>query len=183
MKRIKLLSVFLLFGLTTNAQQLSKESYLSVSFKTDVKNALVGSEPTDYKPALNYQIKVNMVSDNFELAPGYERFNEIDFERFSLDFGWHSQRYIPLGFKEFDFTIVPSAGFSMIKRYSELEDGHPMFFAVQGSLSFRYKLSDKLLIDWTVEGITRSDIKYLYPNDPHKGYTISNYVGIHYIIK
>jgi len=188
----KLLLSMLLLSAVTYGQKAEPETYFSASLSADGQNLIFGSKPTNNESALDLRLKLHAVGNNFEMSPGYERFNQIGFERYSLDFGWHSQRYIPESWipfsdDDFDFTAVPSIGFSMIKRYGHIveetlhTDGKPAFLAVQGSISFRKKISDHFLLDWTVEGITRGDTKTLYPNDPHKGYTISNYFGVHYI--
>ena len=188
----KLLFSMLLLSAVTYGQKAEPETYFSASLSADVTNLAIGSKPTNHESALDLRLKLHAVGKDFEMSPGYERFNQIGFERYSLDFGWHSQRYIPESWipfsdEDFDFTAVPSIGFSMMDRYGHIveetlhTDGKPMFFAVQGSMSFRKKISDKILLDWTFEVITRGDTKTLYPNDPSKGYTYSNYFGAHYV--
>lgn len=185
----KLLLSSLMFSGIMLAQE--KESYCSISFGTDVKNAVMGSKPTNNKPAADLILNINMVGNDFELSVGDENFSQIGFNRFSVDFGYHSQRYIPLGNYDFDFTMVPSVGFSTISRWGGVdhEDSHGNWIygksnhiAVQGNLSFRYKLSDRFLIDWTANLMTRPDLMYLYPTDNPKFIVLSNFIKLHYIL-
>lgn len=172
-----------------------KESYCSVSFSVDGRNAVMGSEPTNNKPSLDGVLGVHMVGNNFEIGVSDELFNKLGFNRFSLNFGYHSQRYIPLGDKELDFCIVPFVGASTITRWglgdrevklpsgeTEFRYGKSSHIAVQGGLSFLTKITDRLLLDVTMELSTRPDLLYHYPTDNPKSFVESNYVGIHYII-
>lgn len=181
MKKLILVSAILL-GLNASAQ-----GYFSVSLKTDVKNALVGSKPTDYQPALDLLVNLNMIDDNnIELSVGYESFHKIGFRRYSVDLGYLADRYIPLGNKEFDFSVTPSIGFSFIQRYNMVDSAQSdisSHTAFQGNLSFRTKITDRLLLDFTTQLMTRPDLKHHYPNDNPKDFVLSNFVGIHYIIK
>jgi len=171
-----------------------KASYFSASLKTDIKNSIVGSAPTNNKPALDLMASIHCVGDNFELGVGDELFNQIGFNRFFVNGGYHTQWYIPIGNNDLNFSIIPYVGISSITRYGKPDHeivtpnqtyfiyGRSNHLAVQGGLSFRAKLSDKILIDFTSEALTRQDLKYLYPTDPNKFITISNYLGLHYVI-
>ena len=187
MKKLLLSSLLFSFGLF--AQE--KESYCSISIGTDVKNSIVGSKPTGNNPALDLVMNINAVSCDFEISAGYEHFQAIGFSRYSADFGFHNQRYIPIGNKEFDFTAVPSIGFSMIQRFNGIDHyasngdfiySRSSHLAAQVNLSLRTKLSDKILLDWTIQAITRPDLQYLYPTDDPKFIVFSNYLKLHYII-
>jgi hypothetical protein len=183
-----------LLSAVSYGQKNDKVSYCSFSLKTDVKNAVMGSKPTNNNPALDLMGTIHMVGGNFELNVGDENFNQIGYNRFFVNFGYHSERYIPLGDKEFDFTIIPAIGFAQIVRYGKQDHeiktptndyfiyGHSSHIAVQGSLSFRTKIAERILLDFTTEASTRPDLAYLYPTDPNKSFVISNFLGLHYIL-
>lgn len=185
-----LLFLALSLSLSTYSQ---KETYASVSLRTDLRNAVLGSKPTNDKPALDLTASVNMVSNNFEINFGDEYFREIGFNRVFVNFGYHLPRYVRIGYKEIDITVVPYAGFGVISRFGK-EDreiitpdkdyyiyGSSSHLAAQAGLSFRVKLFDKFLLDWTCEALTRPDLQYLYPTDPNDKIKFSNSVGVHYI--
>jgi hypothetical protein len=178
--------------------QKHKVSYFSASLKTDVKNAFVGSKPTNNNPALDLMAGIHAVGGNFEINVGDELFNQIGYNRFFINFGYHSERYIPeeiIPFvdRDINFSIIPSIGFAQIVRYGKEDHeiktptqtyfiyGHSSHIAVQGSLSFRGKLTDKILIEFLTELSTRPDTNYLYPTDPQKTFVLSNFIGLHYV--
>jgi hypothetical protein len=170
-----------------------KASYFSMSLSQDIKNGIVGSKPTNNEPSLDLTLGIHCVGDNYELYTGDELFNQIGFNRFFVNGGYHTQWYIPIGDKELNFSVVPYVGFSMINRYGKADHeivtpsqtyyiyGRSNHLAVQGGLSFRAKVSEKFLIDLTTEALTRQDLKYLYPTDPNKFIVFSNTFGVHYI--
>ena len=187
-KTLQLIALSL--SLSTYAQ---KETYASFALKTDVRNAVLGSKPTNNNPALDITASVNMVSNNFEISFGDEYFQRIGFNSTFVNFGYHFPRYISLGAKEIDITVIPYAGFSLITRFGKEDKeiitpeqdfyvyGKSAHISAQAGLSFRVKLSDKFLLDWTCEAMARPDLSYLYPTDPNKAVVVSNYVGVHYI--
>lgn len=178
-------------ALLFSASMFAQKAYVSVSCNVDIKNAVVGSKPTGYSPALDASLNLHMVGNNgIELQFGYEHFQQIGFNRHFANMGYNSERYIPLGDNEFDFIAVPYVGLSLIHRFDK-EDrqvgndfiyGNSSHFAFQVGMSFRYKVSDKIMIDFTSELLTRPDLKYLYPTDPTPAAVISNSIGIHYIL-
>lgn len=188
----KLVLSMLMVSALTFAQE--KESYASLFVLTDIHNAVEGSKPTNYKPALDLTAGISMVSNNFELRVSDELFNQIGFNKFAVNFGYHSQRYIPLGNKDFNFCIVPSAGVGMIQRWGlgdrvvkTPEDtryiyGKSSHISVQVGLSFVTRLSDKIMLDLSSDLSMRPDLLYHYPTDNPKGWVLSNHLGVHYII-
>jgi len=77
---MKKLIILLLLCISCNAQP----KYAFVTVGVDVKNALVGSAPTNNKSALDGQIKVGATYNNFEMIMQYESFNKIDFQQFGF---------------------------------------------------------------------------------------------------
>ena len=58
----KLITILLL---TTSIY--AQDNYMSFSAGIDVRNALFGSEPTNNKPALDYQLQFAMVDRNMDI--------------------------------------------------------------------------------------------------------------------
>jgi hypothetical protein len=170
-----------------------KESYFSMSLSQDIKNGIVGSAPTHNEPSLDLTLTVHCVGQNYEMNFGDELFNQIGFNRFFVNGGYHTQWYIPFRDKEYNFSVIPYVGFSSITRYGKPDHeivtpnqtywiyGYSNHLAVQGGLSFRAKVTDNFLIDFKTEALTRQDLKYMYPTDPNKFIVISNTIGIHYV--
>lgn len=173
-----------------------KENYFSVSLGSDIKNSIVGSKPTNYKPSADLVFGLHMVSKNVELNPEIESFNEIGYLRSGLNFGYHLNNwFIPIGNKELDFTVVPNVGISVISRFGKTDKlietkdqdyyiyGKSAHIATQANLSFRLKLSDSFMLDYTANLSTRPDLMYMYPTDEPKFLCLSNFLKLHYIIK
>ena len=167
----KLVLPLLLLSAVTFAQNKDKVNYFSLSLLTDVRNAAIGSQATDNKRALDLIAGLHIVKNNFEYSVGYEYFNAIGFSRDMLNFGYHSERYIPESWipfanKDFEFTAIPRIGASIINRFEKPNETNPTFkdlhaswWGVQCGLSLRAKLTDHVLIDVTAEFLTRKDIK------------------------
>ena len=189
LKTIPLVFCSLMFG-------QKKENYFSASLGSDIKNSIVGSKPTGFKPASDLVIGLHVVSNNFELNPEIETFSKIGYFRSGINFGLHFNKwFIPIGNTEMDFTLVPSIGASLISR-SGKEDklivtpeqdywvyGNSSHISAQANLSFRLKLSDSFILDYTANLSTRPDLVYMYPTDNPKFMCLSNFLKLHYIIK
>lgn len=187
------LATLLATALTATAQDVN---YFSLSLGSDIKSSTVGSKATDYKASPDIIIGAHMVGSNFELNPEIESFAKIGYFRFGLNAGYHSERYVRLFGEDHNFTIVPSIGFSMIHRYGfedrEIYDpkiktttyiyGSSSHFAVQANLSFRFKLTDGLLLDFNTGLQTRPDLMYRYPTDSPKNICLNNTLKLHFII-
>ena len=184
----KLLLPILLLSLTGNAQ-LSKEkdSYLSFSGGFDIRNATVGSAPTQNKPALNYIVEMHAVSRNIDITIGYEAFNEIKYSRMISGLGVHFPLYAYIGHAEIKTTFQPSLEASIIQRthddnYTTL-DGikHDYqrkvgFMAYGLNLAFNWDLSDSFAIQTATNIIQRPDKDYLYHESDR--YVLSNYLKV-----
>jgi len=184
MKKTTILALMLSLG------GYAQQSFCSISGNIDARNALIGSKPTGNNPALDFTLKVHAVSKGFEMSGGYERFQQIGFSREMANFGYNSERFIPIGNKDFDFTAIPYIGGSLIHRFGKDDRtvgdkfiyGNSSHLALQIGMSFRYAISDKWLLDLTYEIMTRPDLNYLYPTDNNPGVVGSGTVGIHYVL-
>ena len=177
----KLLLPILLLSLTGSAQ-LSKEkdSYLSFSGGFDIRNAAIGSNPTQNKPALNYIVEMHAVSQNVDITVGYEAFPQIKYSRMISGLGYHIRMNDCL-------TFQPSLEASIIKReyvhnYTTLngvkgsEIQKPGFMAYGLNLAFQFDLSDNFAIQTATNIIQRPDKNYLYHEDDR--YVLSNYLKV-----
>jgi len=82
----------------------------------DLRNATIGSEPTNNKPELNYSIEFKMVGNNsVEVGIGYESFNAIDFNRMYGSVGYR----IPV----YGMVITPTIEPTLINRYNNWGGG------------------------------------------------------------
>ena len=181
--------VILLFSGLLYCQE--KNSYFSASAGFDIKNAVLGSKPTNNLPSLDLLIGLHAVSGNFELNPEFELFEKIKFRRYAINIGWHFPRYLLLGNKAIRITTIPSLGTAIIARYGGEDrttaSGHIIYrrsqhLAFQGNLSFRATLSDRFLLDYTIQATTRPDLNFLYPDDKNKQIVFSNFIKVHYIL-
>lgn len=171
-----------------------KENYASIYGGADVKNLFFGSPPTNNVPSPDILIGLNMVGDNLLLNPEVEIFNKIGFRRESLSLGYVSQRYIPINGTDLNFNIIPSLGISAIHRYGQDDKkietptetyfiyGHSTHIALQANLSITVKITNKIMLDYTLQCLQRPDLKYLYPTDPNKKYVFSGFLKLHYIL-
>jgi len=184
----KLLLPILLLSLTGNAQ-LSKEkdSYLSFSGGFDIRNAAIGSSPTQNKPALNYIVEMHAVSQNIDITIGYEAFNEIKYSRMIAGLGYHFPLYAYIGRTEIKTTFQPSLEASIIQRtyndnYRALDgvkhdcNRKVGFLAYGFNLAFNWDLSDNFAIQTATNIIQRPDKEYLYHEDDR--YVLSNYLKV-----
>lgn len=151
MKKLILLATLVL-GFNTFAQ----EAYISGLF--DVKNAAVGSQPTNNKSAFDGLFKVTMITEsNFKLDVKYETFKEIGFRRYSIGAG---QRFeFQIGDKT--FYASPTVGTSLIKRDW---DFYLKSFIINPELSIpiTFKITDKWGVELHPEWLMRGDLKERY---------------------
>lgn len=94
MKKLLTIALLLIWGIS-HAQNYNqswskrdKLNYKFVAFGFDVRNAVIGSKPTNNKPELNYQFKLGAVSKNVEVAIFYEQFKRIDFQAYGVNVGY-----------------------------------------------------------------------------------------------
>ena len=82
--------LILMLSFTCFAQ---KEGYVYFSGAVDIKNAIVGSNPTKNKPELDLIYQFGMVGNNIEVNIGYENFKVINFDKYSIAVGYHFPLY------------------------------------------------------------------------------------------
>lgn len=147
---------------------LSYSQNIYVSAGIDVRNAIVGSDATDSKPALDYIVRFGMIGTiphhitTLEVQVGYERFERLDYSR--SFFGLGVQLY---PFK--NVTVIPTIEPSLIDRWSnwgggldtELKSSH---LTVGVSLAVRYEVSYHISLEAQSCLLPRTDVYTMYPS-------------------
>jgi len=148
-----------------------------VSANMDFRNAAFGSEPTNFKPAVDAVYKFGMIGSipshktKIEITIGYEVFNRIRFDRYFSTIGVQ----IPITDK---LIAIPSYEFSIIGRWGQEWQTVSSHLAVLGAnVVLRYKLTDKISFEFTTAVLDRVDLNTRYGGSNVR---ISNYVGINY---
>lgn len=155
----------LLILLLLTTASYSQNIYISAGI--DVRNAIVGSEATDSKPALDYIVRFGMVGTvphhitTLEAQVGYERFERLDYSRFF--FGLGVQLY---PFK--NITVIPAIEPSLIDRWDnwggglgeeKLKSSH---LTVGLSLAVRYEVSYHISLEVQSCLLPRTDVYTMY---------------------
>jgi len=144
--------IILLFPLFVSGQNVS------FSAGVDVRNAFVGSQPTQNKPEVDYLLGFNMISFNrFDVGIFYENFNRIKFTRYGCSVGYQ----LPITEK---LIVTPSIEFSLINR-GEVEkefSGNGGFMSYGLNCKVQYEILDNFCIGLKGNYIKRNDLSYLY---------------------
>lgn len=170
--------LFFLFTITATAQ----ESYQYASVAIDVRNGIVGSNPTNNTPELDLLFQAGLVGDNWEVNIVYESFKAIHFDKYSIGVGYHIPLYGRIGNKVIKTILIPSIEPSLIGRWGQEWGTTSSHLAIGGNISLRWFLSDKIAVEWLINGLTRTDLKAGYP-ELHKTVPIigSNYFKVIFI--
>lgn len=190
MKKLFILPALLALSISANAQLSTKEkdTYLSVSVGADIRNGILGSEPTGNKPSLNWITEFHAVSQNVDITIGYEEFAQIKYSRMISAIGYHFPLYAYIGNTEIKTTFQPSLEASIIKRtYTDnytyqgkqfKEERTPGFLAYGINLGFNWDLSDSFAIQTATNIIQRPDKDFLYGEKDR--WVLSNYFKLVY---
>jgi len=136
------------------------QTYLSVG--ADIRNGILGSEPTNNKPAFDGIFRFGMVgsipghSTTIECSVGYESFKRIQFDRYIVAVGVH---LFPIK----NVVIVPSWEGSIIGRWGQTWQNRNSHLAILGgSLGIRYKISDTFTAEFLTAVLDRVDLNTRY---------------------
>jgi len=168
--------------------QNDKDRYLSLSYGVDVRNALIGSQPTDNKPALNWTAEFHAVEENIDFNIGMERFNMLEYTRVFVGLGYHIQVLYLLN-TDIKFSVHPSIEFSNINRTfneSVVWEGKTVTTEVGKSFStpsfninWNWDLHKNVAIQIGTNVLPRRDIQYIYKED-HMRVIVSNSLKLVY---
>ena len=153
----KFLVIALMFiGMITNAQEVGNfynsnaRKYAFVSTGFDVRNAIVGSKPTDNKSALDVNVKVGALYNHLEIAMFYENFHRITFQAYGINVN-----YVGKVAKNTDVVVGIEAG-------SIIRQSNSNFLMCGGNAEVRYQLGvdSKFSIGLQYNARLRTDIWY-----------------------
>lgn len=149
----------------------SQNIYISVG--TDARNSIVGSNPTNNKPAFDGIYRFGMIGKRIECVINYENFNRIKFDRYYFSVGY----YIPI---TDNFTIIPAYEVSLINRWGKEWQTTSSHIALLGAnTGFRYKVSRKISLELLTAILSRVDLNARYGGNTFK---ISNSINLIYKI-
>lgn len=129
--------VILIVGMTMYSQNYNqsyskrdKPNYMFIGLGLDLRNALVGSDPTNNKSALDLNFKVGAIHNKMELLMFYENFDRITFQAYGLNIN-----YVQPIASLTDITIGIEAG-------SIIRSSNSNFLMAGGNLELRHQLND-----------------------------------------
>jgi hypothetical protein len=155
--------LLLLLATVVFSQSKNEEHYYYFSTAVDIRNAIVGSDPTNNKPALDVLYQAAIVGHNVEVNIGYESFNRISFDKYTVGVGYHFPLYGYIFGKEIKTVLIPSTEFSLIGRWGKDWQGVSSHFTLGGNLGLRWHLSDKIAGELLTNALPRIDLKAKYP--------------------
>jgi len=175
--------LFLFVTVFSFSQNKDQEHYIYFSGAIDIRNATVGSTPTNNKPAADLLYQFGMVGQNFEVNIGYENFKAIHFDKYSIGIGYHFPLYGYVFGKQIKTVFIPSIEPSLIGRWGAEWQCTSSHLSIGGNLSLRWFLSDKVAIEWLTNFLPRTDLCARYPEiHPSIPVISSNYLKIIYKI-
>jgi hypothetical protein len=176
-----LILVFAIICGIANAQTKDQEHYLYVSGSIDIRNATVGSDPTNNKPAADLLYQFGMVGQNIEVNIGYETFKAIHFDKYTIGVGYHFPLYGRIGNTVIKTVFIPSIEPTLIGRWGDEWQCRSSHLSIGGNLSLRWHLSDKIGVEWLTNFLPRTDLSSRYPElYSSVPIVISNYLKIIY---
>jgi hypothetical protein len=165
MKKLITIVVALFFS-TVSAQ----DNYLSFSAGFDMRNAILGSAPTNNESALDLLVQFSMVSRNVEINIGYEAFPRLDFDKYTIGVGYHTHFY-GYAFKKTIHTVfIPSIEPTLVNRHGDWGGGighnqESCHLSLGLSLGIRWNLSDDIAVEYLFNALPRTDLKAMYGKD------------------
>ena len=134
-----------------------------VSISADLRNGIVGSDPTNNKPEFDLLFRAGMVSNTgLKIGALYETFTAIDFQKYGFEIG----QQIKITNK---LIAIPTLEATIIIRESL------NFLNAGANGEIIYMLTDNLGISAIANYSTRTDLNYYYGG---KNYKFSGYVGL-----
>jgi hypothetical protein len=175
--------IILMLPFTCFAQ---KEAYVYFSGAIDIKNAIVGSNPTKNNPELDLLYQFGMVGNNIEVNIGYENFKAIDFDKYSIGIGYHFPLYGIFFKKQIKTILISSIEPCLINRWGNWSGGIGDRTQISGHLSIgvnaslRWKLTEKIYLEYLYSILPRTDLNAMYGGN---NFVYSNYLKLLYKVK
>ena len=133
-----------------------------VALSADLRNGIIGSDPTNNKPEADLLFRAGMISNKgLKIGALYETFPAIDFQKYGFEIG----QQISISEK---LKFIPTMEATIIIR----ESLNHLNAGANGE--FIYMLTKNLGISAIANYSTRTDLNYYYGG---KNYKFSGYVG------
>jgi hypothetical protein len=135
-----------------------------------MRNAILGSAPTNNEPALDLLVQFSMVSRNVEINIGYEAFPRLDFSKYTIGVGYHTHLYGNLFRRVIHTVFIPSIEPTLINRHGDWGGGighrqESSHLSFSLSLGLRWNLSDDIAVEYLFNALPRTDLKAMYGKD------------------
>jgi hypothetical protein len=165
----KLIATLVTAFVLTVVQGQDRDSYIGLSTGIDIRNAIVGSAPTDNKSAADLNLILSLVSKNWEVTAGYEHFEKINFSKYSIGVGYRFPLYCYIGNKQVRTTVAPSIEYNIINRWDKWGnslsyDEPSSHLAPSASLRIHWELGERLGLGLLLNAQVRADLGAKYPN-------------------
>lgn len=163
---------------------LVSAQYVSLGAGVDVRNAIIGSEPTQNQPAFNGLLQFSMVGEEgIKVDITYEKMPKIDFERYSIGFGFIFPLYAHIRNKQIVTNFIPSLSPTIISRKGYWGGGisketNSAHITLGLNLSLNWRLSDSFAVEYTLNMLPRTDLSAMYPKEAWKDRVVVNGVPV-----
>ncbi len=156
-----LFSLFVIWS--GKSQTKDSDHYFGLSAGLDIRNASIGSAPTQDKPAIDVLYQFAIVSQNIEVNIGYECFNAIRFDKYSIGVGYHFPLYGRIRHTVIRTVFIPGIEPTMINRWGEEWGGKSAHLTIGGNLALRWHLGDNMAVELLANFLPRTDLEARYP--------------------
>ncbi|WP_148103998.1 hypothetical protein [Flavobacterium sp. LS1P28] len=163
---IKLITIVVALFVTKLTAQ---DNYLAFSVAFDVRNTIMGSEPTNNESAKDFLVQFSMVSKDVEVNIGYETFPRLDFSKYTIGVGYHTHFYVNLFRRVIHTVFIPSIEPTLINRNGDWGGGigynqESSHLSLGLNLGLRWDLSDDIAVEYLFNALPRNDLKAMYGN-------------------
>lgn len=159
----------------------AQEHYLYASAAIDVRNAIVGTEPTNNNPEIDYFLQAGIVSRNIELTIGHEKFKAICFDKMTVGINYHFPLYGRIGNSVIKTIFIPGIEPTIINRWGDNWQTTSSHLSIAGNIAFRWNINDDIAFEILSNFLPRVDLKARYAEIHNTvPIVISNYFKIIY---
>lgn len=163
----KLITIVVALFFTKVAAQ---DNYLAFSGAFDVRNAIIGSRPTNNESAIDFLAQFSIVSRDVEVNVGYEAFPRLDFSKYTIGVGYHTHLYGNLFGRVIHTVFIPSIEPTIINRHGDWGGGigydqESSHLSLGLSLGLRWNLSDDIAVEYLFNALPRVDLYAMYGNE------------------
>jgi hypothetical protein len=160
---MKKIIIFTFFWIMGNAQ-IEKNKFLSFGF--DARNLIIGSIPTNNKPALDFNVKLGARYSNLEISIFYENFNKIIFQSYGVNINYITG-------KKINFLLGTELG-------SVVREGNSNFLMIGLNQEIKFKIYPKIMLGGSLNERYRRDLEFNYSTKLPIVY--SGFINIYYLL-